>query len=159
MREGIDSLAYLLNSQLELDPFSGQVFLFCGGRKDHFKALYWDAQGFWLWYKRFGNGKRTWISSENEVNRLTSEQLDWLMKGAITPKINSGIWFTSLEIFQCGWLWYGCLIFLIFFIQQYFIKSEHVFHLLISTDWQLVMIIYVQNLFSMHQRNWSRNFS
>ncbi|HEU1503837.1 TPA: IS66 family insertion sequence element accessory protein TnpB, partial [Streptococcus pneumoniae] len=24
------------------------VFLFCGGRKDRFKALYWDGQGFWL---------------------------------------------------------------------------------------------------------------
>ena len=39
MRQGIDPLAYLLNSQLELDPFSGQVFLFCGGHKDRFKAL------------------------------------------------------------------------------------------------------------------------
>ncbi|WP_235787847.1 transposase, partial [Streptococcus pneumoniae] len=30
-----------------MDSFSGQVFLFCGGRKDRFKALYWDGQGFW----------------------------------------------------------------------------------------------------------------
>ncbi|WP_150534747.1 IS66 family insertion sequence element accessory protein TnpB, partial [Streptococcus pneumoniae] len=28
-----------------------QVFLFCGGRKDRFKVLYWDGQGFWLLYK------------------------------------------------------------------------------------------------------------
>ncbi|WP_236560041.1 transposase, partial [Streptococcus halichoeri] len=34
MRQGIDSLAYLVKRQFELDPFSGQVFLFCGGRKD-----------------------------------------------------------------------------------------------------------------------------
>ena len=40
MRQGIDSLAYVVKSQLELNPFSGQVFLFCGGRKDRFKALY-----------------------------------------------------------------------------------------------------------------------
>ncbi|HGQ5992750.1 TPA: IS66 family insertion sequence element accessory protein TnpB, partial [Streptococcus pneumoniae] len=26
-----------------MDSFSGQVFLFCGGRKDRFKALYWDG--------------------------------------------------------------------------------------------------------------------
>ena len=51
MRQGIDSLAYLVKSQFDLDPFSGQVFLFCGGRKDRFKALYWDGQGFWLLYK------------------------------------------------------------------------------------------------------------
>ena len=49
-RQGIDSLAYVVKSQLELNPFSGQVFLFCGGRKDRFKALYWDGQGFWPLY-------------------------------------------------------------------------------------------------------------
>ncbi|CRH91904.1 IS66 Orf2 like protein [Chlamydia trachomatis] len=32
MRQGIDSLAYLIKSQHELDPFSGFVYLFCGGR-------------------------------------------------------------------------------------------------------------------------------
>ncbi|WP_264228814.1 transposase, partial [Streptococcus pneumoniae] len=26
-----------------MDSFSGQVFLFCGERKDRFKALYWDG--------------------------------------------------------------------------------------------------------------------
>ena len=30
MRQGIDSLAYVVKSQLELNPFSGKVFLFCG---------------------------------------------------------------------------------------------------------------------------------
>ncbi|COJ95707.1 translation elongation factor Ts [Streptococcus pneumoniae] len=32
MRQGIDSLAYVVKTHFELDPFSGQVFLFCGGR-------------------------------------------------------------------------------------------------------------------------------
>ncbi|WP_303975193.1 IS66 family insertion sequence element accessory protein TnpB [Streptococcus merionis] len=52
IRQGIDSLAYLVNSQHEL-----AVFLFCGGHRDRFKALYWDGQDFWLLYKRFENGK------------------------------------------------------------------------------------------------------
>ncbi|WP_264260180.1 IS66 family insertion sequence element accessory protein TnpB [Streptococcus pneumoniae] len=56
MRQGIDSLAYVVKTHFELDSFSGQVFLFCGGRKDRFKVLYWDGQGFWLLYKRFENG-------------------------------------------------------------------------------------------------------
>ena len=41
MRQGIDSLAYWIQHHYHLDPFSGQVFLFCGGKKDRFKALYW----------------------------------------------------------------------------------------------------------------------
>ena len=36
MLQGIDSLAYLVKTHFELDPFSGQVFLFCGGRKADF---------------------------------------------------------------------------------------------------------------------------
>lgn len=33
MRQGIDSLAYWIKHHYHLDPFSGQVFLFCGGKK------------------------------------------------------------------------------------------------------------------------------
>ena len=40
LRKGIDGLATLVKEQFELDPFSGKVFLFCGGSKDRFKALY-----------------------------------------------------------------------------------------------------------------------
>ena len=90
LRKGIDGLACLIKEQFQLDPFQGQVFLFCGGRKDRFKALYWDGQGYWLLYKRFENGKMSWPQNQNEVQALSSEQVDWLMKGfAINPKIKN----------------------------------------------------------------------
>lgn len=89
MRKGIDTLAYIVKEQFQLDPFSGKVFLFCGGKQDRFKALYWDGQGFWLLYKRFENGKLSWPNNQNEVKALSEKQVDWLMKGfSITPKIN-----------------------------------------------------------------------
>ena len=37
LRKGIDSLAYLIQSQFALDPFSKSVFLFCGGKSDEKK--------------------------------------------------------------------------------------------------------------------------
>ena len=90
LRKGIDGLAALVKEQFELGPFSGKVFLFCGGSKDRFKALYWDGQGFWLLYKRFENGKLNWPRNQNEVQVLSSKQVDWLMKGfAISPKIKN----------------------------------------------------------------------
>jgi transposase len=55
----------------------GQVYLVCG-RKDRFKALYWDGQGYWLLYKRFENGKMSWPQNQNGVQTLSSEQVDWL---------------------------------------------------------------------------------
>ena len=33
MRQSIDSLAYWIQHHYHLDPFSGQVFLFCGEKK------------------------------------------------------------------------------------------------------------------------------
>ncbi|WP_260212176.1 IS66 family insertion sequence element accessory protein TnpB [Lactobacillus amylovorus] len=70
--------------------FRARSFFFCGGRKDRFKALYWDGQGYWLLYKRFENGKMSWPQNQNEVQALSSEQVDWLMKGfAIKPKIKN----------------------------------------------------------------------
>ncbi len=88
MRQGINSLAYWIQHHYQLDPFSGQVFLFCGGKKDRFKALYWDGEGFWLLYKRFENGKLSWPSNEKEVKELSDEQVEWLLKGfSIYPKI------------------------------------------------------------------------
>ena len=90
LRKGIDGLAYLIKEQFQLDPFNGQVFLFCGGKKDRFKALSWDGEGYWLLYKRFENGRMNWPQNQKEVKALTRQQVDWLMKGfAISPKIKN----------------------------------------------------------------------
>ena len=57
LRSGIDRLAALAQSSFRLDPFSGSLFLFCGRRVDRIKALYWDADGFVLLYKRLERGQ------------------------------------------------------------------------------------------------------
>ncbi|WP_235720461.1 IS66 family insertion sequence element accessory protein TnpB, partial [Liquorilactobacillus vini] len=57
LRRGIDGLANVVLDQFKLDPYSKSLYLFCGTRKDRFKALYWDGDGFWLLYKRIENGR------------------------------------------------------------------------------------------------------
>jgi transposase len=52
MRKGFDTLAALVREQLKHDPLSGSLFLFVGRGKDRIKLLYWDTDGFALWYKR-----------------------------------------------------------------------------------------------------------
>lgn len=57
MRKSIDGLAAIVQQNFKLNPFSQDIFMFCGRRKDRIKALFWDGDGFSLLYKRFDNGK------------------------------------------------------------------------------------------------------
>ena len=65
MRRGIDGLAAIVKDKFDLDPFAGQVFIFCGGSRARFKALYWAGQGYWLLYKRFENSKMSWPNNQD----------------------------------------------------------------------------------------------
>jgi transposase len=56
MRKGFDSLSHLVESSMALDPFSGHLFVFRSRRGDRIKILYWDADGYVLWYKRLERG-------------------------------------------------------------------------------------------------------
>ena len=81
LRRGIDGLAGVVQQSFHLDPFAGSLFLFCGRRADRFKALYWDADGFVLLYKRLEKGCYQWPRTGEEALELNRQELRWLLEG------------------------------------------------------------------------------
>ena len=85
MRCGNEGLTNVLTDKYDLDLFNDAIFLFCGRKKDRYKALYWDRDGFMLLYKRIENGNLQWPKDQDEVKKLTSQELRWLLEGLSIP--------------------------------------------------------------------------
>lgn len=81
-RRGIDGLAKVCRTELDSNPFSGTVFVFCNRRKTAVKILIYDGRGFWLCYRRLSTGRfRYWPTSANEkMTRLQAHQLQVLLQ-------------------------------------------------------------------------------
>lgn len=81
MRKGFDGLSAQVCNILQLDPFSGAVFLFRGKRGDRLKALVWDGSGLCLYAKRLERGKFVWPRAHEGALRLSAAQLAMLVEG------------------------------------------------------------------------------
>lgn len=81
MRKQINGLSILVQEQLEKDPFSGHLFLFCNRSRRLLKAIYWDRNGFCLWLKRLEKDKFPWPVNEKEAREIDFEQFKMLLEG------------------------------------------------------------------------------
>lgn len=86
MRKSIDALAALVSQDFELDLFSLSLFVFCNRDRDKLKILYWDHNGFWLYYRRLEKGRFRWPARSGEQTiSISRRQLGWLLDG-LTPE-------------------------------------------------------------------------
>lgn len=83
MRKSINGLSAIVESSFQLDPFGGELFVFCNRNRDRLKILEWDGDGFWLHFKRLEKGRFKWpAQGESATMMLTSEELTFLLGGA-----------------------------------------------------------------------------
>lgn len=81
LRKSIDGLAALVQEGFGLNPFSESLFVFCNRDRDKLKMLFWDHNGFWLFYRRLERGKFQW-PTENAVGvSVSGRELRWLLDG------------------------------------------------------------------------------
>ncbi len=81
MRKAINGLSILVQESMDLDPFSGHLFVFCNRRRNILKILYWDRNGFCLWSKRLEKHFFRWPESSEEVIKIDQRELMWLVDG------------------------------------------------------------------------------
>ncbi len=87
MRKSINGLSMLVEDHLDLDPFSGHLFVFCNRRCHILKILYWDKNGFCLWQKRLEKHRFKWPASHGEVMEIDERTLGWLLEGLDLSRI------------------------------------------------------------------------
>jgi transposase len=80
-RKQTDGLVLLVSDQLQLNPASGQLFLFRNRTANKVKILWWERNGFWLCYKRLEKGRFIFPRSDELVLELTRDQFSWLLSG------------------------------------------------------------------------------
>ena len=83
MRKSFDGLSGIILGTFGGDPADGSLFLFVNKRRDRIKALWWDGDGYVLWYKRLEEGTFETVPSPagDERERIDPTQLAMILGG------------------------------------------------------------------------------
>ncbi|HEY4713731.1 MAG TPA: IS66 family insertion sequence element accessory protein TnpB [Aquirhabdus sp.] len=55
-----NGLSVMVEQQFALTPFAAHLCVFCNGTRDKIKILYWERNGFCLWYKQLEQERFQW---------------------------------------------------------------------------------------------------
>ena len=81
-RKASQGLAAIVVQELEQDPFAGALYAFTNRQRNKIKCLYWEDNGFVLYYKALAEEKFHWPrAGENSVMSLSGQQINWLLDG------------------------------------------------------------------------------
>lgn len=80
-RKQINGLSILVQEDIKEDLFGNNIFLFCNKMRNRMKILYWDRNGFCMWFKRLEKDRFPWPRNEKEVREINLEQLKMLLSG------------------------------------------------------------------------------
>lgn len=83
MRKSINGLAAIVQNDFDLDLYENAMFVFINRARDKVKILYWDQDGFILYYKRRERGQFAWPDRfrDGKVNEVTRRDLQRFLQG------------------------------------------------------------------------------
>jgi transposase len=74
-------LAAIVEQELDRNPFDGGLYAFTNRQRNKIKCLYWENNGFVLYYKSLAEEKFHWPSREEKLVSLNVQQINWLLDG------------------------------------------------------------------------------
>lgn len=87
MRKSFDGLSAVVVDVLKLNPLDGHLFLFRGKCGDKIKVLYWNRNGFALWYKRLEKGRFKWPRTAQSPLEISAQEFALLLDGIDFTKL------------------------------------------------------------------------
>ena len=80
-RKGHRGLSVIVQVEFGHDPFTGVLYVFRNRAATKLKILFWENNGFVLYYKSLAEEKFRWPTSGDELLSITGEQLNFLLDG------------------------------------------------------------------------------
>lgn len=80
MRKSINGLSILAQEHFSSSIEKGAYYVFSNKGMNKIKILYWETNGYCLWYKRLESSKFKLVYDQKSQS-LTTEQLQWLLSG------------------------------------------------------------------------------
>jgi len=81
MRKGFDGLSGIVRTFMQGDPAAGDVFVFVNKSRTHIKLLFWDGDGFVIFYKRLERGTFAVPPAGDASRQLRREELVLMLEG------------------------------------------------------------------------------
>ena len=88
MRKAINGLSVIVLDHFDKNPSDvGAYYVFCNRARNRMKVLYWDKNGFALWFKRLEKDRFKLKYKDGQVIALDSDQFQWLLSGLEFQKL------------------------------------------------------------------------
>jgi transposase len=81
MRKSFNGLFAIVQNDIEKDPLSGHLFVFCNRARNRLKILVWDGTGLWVFAKRLEKGTFAWPDVKSGAVEMSFGELTQLLAG------------------------------------------------------------------------------
>lgn len=87
-RKSYRGLGAIVELEIGHNPFDGALYVFINRQRNKIKCLFWENNGFVLYYKSLAEEKFKWPTHNDELTVLTGQQMNWLLDGYDIAQMN-----------------------------------------------------------------------